>query len=686
MDSDKRLLLSVAIASLLLATAAEAQVPVAELAAPPADARHFAIMSVAGKHGESWTWTAQDGTLMGRMTLTLRGQIWETDEATKLGPDGAIADYRLRGISPRGDVGETFSVAMGTAQWKSPSDGGTAPYAATAYYLPAGWSIKAGDVPIEWMVANPGHDVALLPQGRAHLEKLTTLTVGQGAARQSLTAWAVVGVAGTPYPVWTDAKGNVFASVGGLTTIRAGYEYAQPTLEKAQDVALAARSPVIAKKLVTVPSTPVAFVDVRAFVDGSRFLEHQTVIVNHGRIVAVGTVNDVKVPRGSRIFPGLGKTLVPGLWDAHMHVSDDYTGPSELALGVTSVRDPGNVVALTKARRERRAMGKLLFPHVYASALIDGKGPNSAQVAVVVDSLGEALAAVRQAKTDGNIGVKLYGTFDPAWVAPAAAEAHRLNLHVHGHLPAKMRTKEAIDAGYDEITHIYFIAMQAMPDDVVDHSNGIQRFQGIGRYAKDMDLDAEPMKSLIASMAERRIAVDPTLVVAERLFVPEHGDLSPAYAPFMGTLPPAVERGFRQGGFRPEGNATRADFRASFHKLLELVGRLHQAGVPVVAGTDGDGLELVRELELYVDAGFTPANALAAATIIPAQIVGADQHTGSIAVGKDADLVLVDGDPSRTIGDLRHVRVVMMDGKLMDGDKLRAAVGISRRPTFGTVD
>jgi imidazolonepropionase-like amidohydrolase len=318
--------------------------------------------------------------------------------------------------------------------------------------------------------------------------------------------------------------------------------------------------------------------------------------------------------------------------------------------------------------------------------MIDGKGPNSAQLAVVVNSQNEALIAVRKAKADGQTGVKFYGTFDPSWVAPAAAEAHRLDLHVHGHLPAKMRTKEAIDAGYDEITHIYYVVMQAMPDDVVDHSNGIHRFQGIGRYAKDMDLDAEPIKSLIATMAQRRIAVDPTLVVVESLFVPENGDLSPAYAPYVGTLPPAVERGFRQGGFKPEGGTTRADFRASFHKLKELVGRLHQAGVPVVAGTDGSGLELVRELELYVESGFTPADALAAATIVPAQLVGAHNHTGSIAVGKDADLALVEGDPSRTIGDLRHVRIVMMDSKLMDADKLRAAVGISRRPAYETVE
>jgi imidazolonepropionase-like amidohydrolase len=676
----------VAAAIVLVSTVAGAQVPVADLATPPPDARVFTIMSIAGKHGTAYEWTAPDGTLMGRLSLTLRGQVWEEDEAMKLGADGAIVDYRLRGSSPNGDVDESFAIRAGTATWKSPMDGGTAPATALAFYSPAGWSIKANDVPIEWMVAHPGREAALLPGGKAQLEKLTTLSVGHGAKRQVVTAWALIGVGGTPFPVWTDAQGRIFAWVGGLTTIQAGYEDAQPALEKAQDVAMSTRSPKLARTLASTPAGAVVFEDVRAFVDGTRFAEHQTVVVNRGKIVAVGPAGEVKAPAGAKRIAGDGMTLVPGLWDCHMHVSDDYTGPSELALGVTSVRDPGNVVALTQARRDRRAAGKLLFPHVYASTLIDGKGPNSAQVAVVVASRDEAVAAVRRAKADGQAGVKIYGSFDPAWVAPAAAEAHRLGLHVHGHLPAGMRTQEAIADGYDEITHIYFVAMQAMPDDVVAHSNGIQRFQGIGRYAKDMDLDAEPMKSLIATMASRRIAVDPTLVVVESLFVPENGDLSPAYAPYVGTLPPTVERGFREGGFKPDAPATRADFRASFRKLEDLVGRMHQAGVPIVAGTDGSGLELVRELELYVDAGFTPADALAAATSVPARLVGADRHTGRIAVGMDADLALVQGDPSRTIGDLRHVRTVMMDGRLMDADHLRTAAGIRGRPAHAIAE
>jgi imidazolonepropionase-like amidohydrolase len=112
--------------------------------------------------------------------------------------------------------------------------------------------------------------------------------------------------------------------------------------------------------------------------------------------------------------------------------------------------------------------------------------------------------------------------------------------------------------------------------------------------------------------------------------------------------------------------------------MVDLLGRMHRAGVPIVAGTDGAGIEL--ELEIYVQAGFTPAEALAAGTIVPARLVGQDRKTGSIKVGKTADLALVEGDPPTRIGDLRQTRLVMLDGKLLDADALRRAAGFSGRP------
>ena len=386
------------------------------------------------------------------------------------------------------------------------------------------------------------------------------------------------------------------------------------------------------------------------------------------------------MPANAQVIDGRGKTLIPGLWDCHMHVGDDFTGLQELSMGVTSVRDPGNDDVRTIDRRTRTAAGDLLSPHVYPSSLIDGKGPYTAQVANVATSEAEAIALVDKAKANGFTGIKFYGTFNPAWLPASIREAHKLGLHVHGHIPAGIRPVDAINAGYDEVTHINWVMMQAMPDSVIPVSNGIMRFEGPGRYAKDVNLEGPAIKTIIGAMASKRIYSDPTMVAFESLYVPDNGDLSPSYAPFVGTMPPTTERGFRTGGFAVPKDLTRADYRASWAKMVGLLGLMHKAGVPIVAGTDGAGIELVHELEIYVQAGLSPAEALAAATIVPARLVGQQAKTGSVKVGKAADLALVDGDPSSRIGDLRQTRVVMLDGKLLDADALRTAAGFSGRP------
>jgi imidazolonepropionase-like amidohydrolase len=665
-----------------LAYTAAAQTPVGDLAQPPTTALRFTVISAAGKHGESSRWITPAGVRMGRESFVLRGQVFEVDSAAHAGKDGMLDRVTIRGSTPNGDAAESFVIAGGRATWKSPVDGATMAYSSPALYAAFGGPIDLTADLAERLIAAPGKSLALLPAGRAHAEPIGTASVGDGAAKRMLTVYAVTGLSNTPVPLWMDDSGQFFASIGNLSWIRGGYEAQAPMLLKVQDEALAKRSPAQVKALLKTPAGAVAFTHVRAFLAGDHFAEDQTVVVDKGVITQAGPAATMAPPPGAQLIDGKGKTLVPGLWDSHMHFADDASGPMLLSLGITSARDPGNYTELTLARAARRAKGELLTPRIYPSLLIDGKGPNTAQVAAVATSQEDALAIVRKGKSQGFIAIKLYGTFNPAWVPAAAAEAHRLGMHVHGHLPAGMRPSQAIDDGYDEITHIYFVMMQAMPDEVVTKSNGMARFLGTGRYAKDIDLGAEPMKSLIAKMAQKKIYVDPTLVVAEGLYVPENGDLSPAYAPFVGTLPPTVERGFRQGGFAMPPGVTRADFRASFAKLSELVGVLHKAGVPIVAGTDGSGMELVRELELYVDAGFTPAEALASATIRTAHLVGADSRTGSIDVGKAADLVLVDGDPSKRIGDLRHTRIVMMDGQLMDADALRAAGGFAGKPAF----
>lgn len=665
-----------------VASAALAQTPATDLAKPPANAHHFVIESTGGKHGDSWSWIAANGNRMGRESMNLRGQVFEVDSEGKAGADGMPWAVAIRGVTPTGDAAETFTISAGSARWKSPIDAGSASYSGPAFYSPQGGPIDLTAWFLEALLARPDKTLNLLPGGKAHAEKLTDLVVGAGSTKRTITLWSVTGIYTSPTPIWADTNNKFFGIATGIAWLPEAYAGEQSRIQDAQAKALAAQAPGLMKKLVTAPDGPVAFRGVRLFDgDATRFLADQTIVVDHGVIVAVGARESVTIPAGARIIEGRGQTLIPGLWDCHMHVGDDFTGLQELSMGVTSVRDPGNDDKRTIDRRHRAAAGALLFPHVYPSSLIDGKGPYTAQVANVAKTQAEAIRLVDKAKANDFTGIKFYGTFDPSWLPAAIAEAHKLGLHVHGHIPVGIRPMDAINDGYDEITHINWIAMQAMPDDVIKASNGIMRFEGPGRYAKDVDLDGLAINTIVGAMARKHIYNDPTMVAFEGIYVPENGDMAPSYAPFVGTMPPATERGFRTGGFAVPKDLTRADYRASWAKMVALLQRMHQAGVPIVAGTDGSGIEIVHELEIYVQAGFTPAEALAAATIVPARLVGQEAKTGSIKVGKIADLALIEGDPSAHIADLRQTRVVMLDGKLLDADALRSAAGFSGRPT-----
>ncbi|HEX6660941.1 MAG TPA: amidohydrolase family protein [Sphingomicrobium sp.] len=672
------------LAALLTACASAAfaePTPKEQLLVPPPDAAHFVVVSTAGKHGDEYRWTMADGRTAMRQSILLRGLIFETDETLRIGADGMPTDIVIRGVTPSGDSAENFAIANGTASWTSPVDKGGAAYSAPAFYVSQGGPFLSVAPQVDALLAAGSAGMALLPSGKATLQKVTSLDVDGPQGKKHLDLVLMRGTSQTPTPYWVD-NGKFFAALIGLGLLPAGYEGNLDKMQAAQDAAIAALAPATAKKFLTAAARrPVLFSNVKMYdADAEKFVEHRYVLTANGKIASVGARAPGKFPAGTRKIDGAGKTLVPGLWDSHMHVGDDFQTVSELALGVTNCRNPGGPIELEVSQRERRNKGTLLAPECWDSVIVDRKGPLVAQGSLSVGSLEETLAAVRKIKANNLTAVKFYTSMDPAWIPPGAKLAHQLGLHVHGHIPAGMRTLDAINAGYDEITHIYFATMQAMPQEVVDKANTTMRMLGPGKYFKDVDLDAEPTKTVIRTMAEKKIVLDPTLVVVENVLLPEAGKLHPAYEPYAGTLPAATERGFKSGPIPYLPGMTRADAVASVHHMGEYVAKLRRAGVPIVAGTDGFGMEIVRELELYVDGGMTTAEALATATIAPARNVKADKRTGSIAVGKEADLLLVDGDPEAKIGDLRHVDQVMSDGVLMDGDALRTEAGFSGKP------
>ena len=348
----------------LVTAAARAQTPVGDLAKPPADAEHLIISSTGGKHGDSWIWQTPDGTRMGRESMNLRGQVFETDSATKFGADGLPTSVTVRGFTPNGDAGEKFTIADGKANWKSPIDAGGAPYLAPSFYIAFGGPMQLNAQFVERLIASPDKSLTLLPGGKATAEKLTSLEIGNGDKKKTVTAWAISGLGNSPIPVWTNANNKFFGLTVGISWLPDGYESEREKLQKAQGDALAARMPALAKSLAKVPTAPVAFTNVKLFdADNLRFLIGPDCRGGQGRDrCARSRCKSETARRRPNHRRQRQDACARACGIATCTSATTYTGLQELSMGVTSVRDPGNDDTRTIDRRERAAKGDAAVP------------------------------------------------------------------------------------------------------------------------------------------------------------------------------------------------------------------------------------------------------------------------------------------------------------------------------------
>lgn len=653
--------------------------PKSELMVPPDDATRYIIVSNTNTHGDEWRWETEDGAIAFRKSQSLRGWITETDARVTLDADGDPTSLQIRGVTPDGDAAEMMATGPQGIRWDSGADRGTAP-ADSGFYLPRGGPQSMFGLLAERILETG--EVTLLPTGRAVLKEGGTMTLETDGGSTEARLLFIDGLTPAPTPVWVDGDGRHLASIGWMGLMREGYEDHFRDMRAFQEAAVAESVATMAERFLTEAArAPLLIDNVQIFdaVEG-RFVENQAVATAAGKIIAVGAAGTVPLPDGGRFIDGTGKTLSPGLWDAHKHFANGNDLLANVAVGMTSIRSPGSGLEQLVNTKAARESGDIVAPEIFGAIIIDQKHPLSAQGAELVSSEEETIAAVRLAAEADLWGVKFYTSMNPDWIAPGAAEAHRHGLHVSGHIPATMRPIEAVRAGYDEITHLNFIMMQALPQEVVDISNTAARFEGPAQFARDVDLDGPEMTAFIAELKERGTWVDPTIMIFEGSFTMDEPALAPAYEPYAGILPAVTRRNLNSGGYPLFGEVTRDMFRESYQKMLSLIGKLDQAGIPMVAGTDGWGLEIVREIELYEQAGMSKVSALQTATINPARLVGIDDRTGSITVGKEADLVLVDGDVSAELGALRRVLTVVSDGYVMNGDELRAAAGLTGMP------
>ncbi len=352
----------------------------------------------------------------------------------------------------------------------------------------------------------------------------------------------------------------------------------------------------------------------------------------------------------------------------HAHFTQVEWGPIYLAAGVTTARDCANEFEFITAARDAIAAGRGPGPRLLAAGIIDGEGPITIGVDIATTS-EQAVALVRRYADAGFPQIKLYSSLKPELVADIAREAHRRGLSVTGHIPRGMEVRRAIESGMDQINHITSI-LGDMRAKEPDASKKKAASPDIAARLREIEPGSERARTFIGFLKEHGTVIDPTIALYELTSHPP----GRAPEPGLAKVAPELAGPLRSMG-APPGRERDSD--AFFGKLVEVVGALHKAGVPIVAGTDQavPGHSLHRELELYVQAGMTPMEAIRSATIVPARAMKLDRESGTIEAGKRADLILVAGRPDRAISDIRKVNTVIAAGRAYDCAELWKSVG-----------
>jgi imidazolonepropionase-like amidohydrolase len=583
-----------------------------------------------------------------------------------------------------------------------------------------------------WLAAGQPANLPLLPRGVVHIASAGALQVDLAGKKQSLDGFTVSGLIWGEESLWLNAEHQLVALISTdaefdhFEAIRKGYEpllgtfiaaAVQSNLAALDKLAARARAPVAANLAIE----GATLVDV----NGGPSVPDAVVLTSGDKIVAAGPRAQVRVPADAAVLDAHGKYLIPGLWDMHAHYEQVEWGPIYLASGITTVRDVGNEFAYITTMHQALNSGHGLGPELFFAGVIDGEGPR-ALGAVNADTPDQARSQVQRYKAAGARQIKIYSSVKPEVVMAICAEAHRLGMTVTGHIPDGMNAIQGVNDGMDQINHVQYV------QPLFEHTpilrmlvltfsvpllilvlgtlliarllrlrpwparNWLRRTLAIfvavilattylGYKLKDHDISLDPgvaptmdftspeAKQNLQFFVDHHTVVDPTLALMELWTDPPNRPIR-SFEPGILKVAPQLRAALDQTAV----TARVADYEQwYFNSLLQTVGALHKAGVPIVAGTDQaiPGYSLHRELELYVKAGLTPIEALQSATIVPARVLKVDSSVGSIAPGKRADLVLLDADPLTDIANTRKVYRTIAAGAVYDPAPLWTSVG-----------
>ena len=519
----------------------------------------------------------------------------------------------------------------------------------------------------------------MLPSGEVRVQDRGPESFDVDGRKVTLERYSVRGLIWGLETLWMDEDNKLVALISTdaefdhFEALREGYESQLPKF-----IAAAARDEMAALTELSArfaaPRADALAVVGATVIDGTGKppLKNATVLVRGGRIVAVGPRDKVKVPADAVKVDAAGKYIIPGLWDMHAHYEQVEWGPIYLAAGATTVRDVGNEFDFITTVRDLVNGGKALGPRLVLAGIVDGDGPRALGIQRV-NSPADAQAWVQRYHDAGFQQMKIYSSVTAENVQAICAAAHKLGMTVTGHIPAGMTAYDGVNDGMDQINHLHYITELLQPKDFdAKKATYPERLQMMAA----LDVNSAAGQQAIRFLKEHGTILDPTMSLAEMLLRPADQPAA-SIEPGLAKVAPELRGALMSGGMPPNLGSLALKIR---QKDLEIIGALHSAGVPIVAGTDQNvpGYSLYRELELYVEAGFTPMEALQSATLVPARVMKMDNDSGTVEAGKRADFDILDANPLDDIHNVRSVRSVVANGILYQSAPLWESVGFAR--------
>jgi imidazolonepropionase-like amidohydrolase len=598
-----------------------------------------------GEERDQFARDASGLTLTSTLQGVDRGSRIELAASLRLDPDLTPVRFEARGKTYRFvNVDTVVEVREGSAQVRNSTDVSTVK-TPRVFFTARGYApLAARALLIEyWERHGRPPEIPLLPDlnlARIRLRGVDFVTAGGRSVR--LRRYSVDGVVWGREAVWLDDENRLAAlftriHILPLEAVRDDLGEALPALQARAVTDRIADSAAFRDEMKPVAEGAFALVGAR-LIGGGRAdaapIDDSTVVIEDGRIVAAGPRITVAIPKGVRIIKAEGKTIVPGLWDMHGHVGQIEWGPAYLAAGVTTVRDVGGEGRFLTAFRDSVANGHGLGPELLLAGLVDGGGPNGYGTTIATTP-DEARAIVDVYQAAGFVQMKLYSQLAPDVVAAITRRAHDLGMKVTGHIPTALSFRSAIESGMDQFEHLAIRGEPGSPE----------------------------VRDTVRFLAARGTVAGPTLAWDELL---GRDPTTPISTFEPGILQAPIPLASSYASVRNDIDAARA--QANRGRGLALIATLREGGVRMVAGTDGalPGHSVLRTLELFVEAGMTPREAIASASSVPAKFMGLDRTVGTIEAGRRADLLVLDADPLERIANIRKGRWVVAAGRMYD--------------------